>query len=242
MKKLLILILMPLVLFSACDTRLDANLFSGLKNTDNITVLEAIASGDEEIMTAVYEREKVRLNALDPVVERAEYLQTSLDVADLQSVRSKGVLLFLTLIAIEVNQAEISDVIDRDIVEDFLYEVTDRVRDVYVYRGDPTGSQKFMAILGIIVYWYYVADILGTSPKELFEAYRDGTLDTLLSTLDWENLEAYDTPGAIEEDLADAIVEIKTYIDDIKDDPEYENTPELEQAVLNTQDSFGLGL
>lgn len=242
MKKLLILLLMPLILFSACDTRLDANLFSGLKNTDNITVLEAIASGDEEIMTTVYEREIARLVALNPVLDRAEYLQTSLDVADLQSVRSKGVLLFLTLIAIEVNQAEISDVINLEIIEDFLYEVTDRVRDVYRYRGDPTGSQKFMAILGIIVYWYYVADILGTSPKELFEAYRDGTLDALLLTLDWENLEGYDTPGAIEEDLADDVLEIDTYMDDIEDDPDYENTPELEQAILNTQESFGLGL
>jgi hypothetical protein len=242
MKKLLSIILLPLILFSSCDTRLNGNLFSAFKNTDNITVLEAIASGDEELMTTVYNREKDSLDALDPVNDRQKFIQTSLDIADLQSVRSKGVILFLTLIAIEVGRAEVSTIITREIIEDFLYEVTDSIRDVYTLGGEATASQKFMAILGIIVYWYYISDAFDLTASQMIEAYKGGTLAVLLAGKSFEDLDDYDDISDIESDLIIDIADIDLFIADIESDPDYENNPDLEQAIVNTEDIFGLGI
>lgn len=245
MKKLLSLILLPLILFSSCDSRLNGNLFSSLKNTDNITVLEAIASGDEDLMRVVYNREKSRLEALDPVQDRADFLETSLNIADLQSVRSKGVILFLSLIAIQVRDNDVSNIITREIIEEFLYEVTSMVRDVYAIDGEATASQKFMAILGIIVYWYYVSDALGIPPGEIIQTYRTSTSAEFIAYLDGlplENLDGYSDSSDVEDDLIDDVADIDLFIDDIESDPSYENTPDLEQAIENTEDLFGLGI
>ncbi|MDC7235528.1 MAG: hypothetical protein PQJ58_20045 [Spirochaetales bacterium] len=240
MKKAFILLLVVVFVSVSCDTRVNSNIFSALKNTDNISVLEAIASGDEEIMTAVYERESARWASLDPVTDREEFLQVTLDIADLQSVRSRGVLLFVALIVIEVSQTEVGEVIDTQIIEDYLYEVSDKIRDVRQLEGESTPTQKFMAALGLIVYWYYIADYLGTSPREMVHAYKEGNLEALLLDLEWESLQDYDSTSDIEEDLKKDVDDIQLYIQDIEDDPETENMPDLQQAVENTSLIFGV--
>lgn len=237
MKKLLSLLLLPLILFSSCDWRVQANIFSGLKNIDNLTVLEAISSGDDDVMTAVYERETLRLASLSATEDRVLYNEVRLGIADLQAVRSRGILIFLVLIAIEVLEYEVEEVINDSVVEQFIYEVVTQVDSVLRNAGSPTATQLFMAVLGILVWWYYVAVDLGITPSEIITQYKAGTLS---SFIDIDDTEKYEDMAELEGILDDNITTMENMLDNIMNNPELMDNPELKQAVENTYEIFGL--
>ncbi len=153
MKRNFPLIIAAVLLLSGCDSPIGFNIFSSFRNTDNVSVTEAIASGDEDLMEIVYNRELSRLASVNPTAEPAKYIDISLGIADLQTARSKAIFLFLALIAVEVTNIEVEEVIVQKVIETYLRDVTDKVRDVVTnYSGEPSPTQNFISVLGLVVW------------------------------------------------------------------------------------------
>ncbi len=242
MNRVLPFILGLIVLLSGCDSPVGFNIFSALKNTDNISVTEAIASGDEDVMTAVYNRESAKLASLDPDTQTADFIEVSLGIADLQAARSKAVFLFLALISISVTDSEVAEVIVSKVIENYLREVTEAVRSVLDYNGSPSATQTFISILGLVVWWYYVAEDLGLNVSDMIEEYNSGTISGYLGTV---NVEAdssyYESEAELTNELAEDVQYMSDYLDLILTDEQIEQLPDLEQAVINVQALYNLG-
>jgi len=161
------------------------NIFSSGKDRENVSVEFAIASGDEALLEYVYNRETEKLRHLDAAEDRTAYLGASLNVADIQSVRSKGMLVLLALGLYEVTGTSIEQSISQEVIEAYLWEVTQKIREVISLDGQPTVTQMVMAVLGIVVWWNELLKSLGLSMKDVYLAYHNGTLEDLVAGLDW---------------------------------------------------------